>query len=171
MRVTARDARDVEVRELERHDLVGLAQCITLDVEAFPHPSIPPGLPAGSQTLVATADAHGPVVGFLTSTARAGVRYVHGLAVAPVARRRGVARALVRDCVARARAAGLREVVLHVGAGNRPAVALYDAEGFEVHRVLRDFYRPGLYPSRHAYELVLPLGRRKPPAPLRGEDP
>jgi ribosomal protein S18 acetylase RimI-like enzyme len=154
-----RDAKEVEIRELESHDLVGLAQCITLDVDSFPHPSLPLGRPAGSQTLVAAAGDPRRVVGFVTSTARSGTRYVGGLAVAPQARRRGIGRALVRACVARARRAGIRWIVLHVAVSNRPAVALYDEEGFDVRRVLRGFYRPGLYASRDAYELALRCGR------------
>jgi ribosomal protein S18 acetylase RimI-like enzyme len=110
------------------------------------------------QTFVATAGAPSGVEGFLTSTARSATRYIHGLAVVDGARRRGIGRMLLRACIAGARAAGLRSVVLHVGVANRPAVLLYDAEGFEVNRVLRGFYRPGLYASRDAYELVLPLG-------------
>jgi hypothetical protein len=92
------------------------------------------------QTLVATAGAPSCVVGFLTNTAKSATRYIHGLAVVPDARRRGVGRMLLQACVAGARTMGLRSVVLHVGVANRPAVSLYDAEGFEVRRVLRGFF-------------------------------
>jgi ribosomal-protein-alanine N-acetyltransferase len=160
--VRADTPNEVDIRELERNDLVGMARCIALDGDSFPYPSLPLGLPAGLQTLVAQAGNR--VVGFLTSTASGSTRYMHGVAVAADARRRGIGRALVRACVASAGRSGLRSVILHVGVANRPAVALYDAEGFEVRRVLRNFYRPGLYASRDAYELALYLRSVHPPA-------
>jgi len=53
-----------------------------------------------------------------------------GLWVDPRFRGAGVARALVDAVVSQARDAGRVRVVLHVVAGNVPAVGLYDAAGF-----------------------------------------
>jgi ribosomal protein S18 acetylase RimI-like enzyme len=156
---------DVEVRALEPHDLIGMAQSMAIDGEVFPHPSIVVGQPggpgirhAGRPLLVAWAGNPRRVVGFLASARSSGGAYVQGVAVASASRRRGVARALVRACIAQARAQRLRSLSLHVGVVNRAAVALYDAEGFEVSRVVRGFYRPGVYSVPDAYEMVLPLG-------------
>ena len=52
------------------------------------------------------------------------------LSVAPEGRRRGVGRALVVDCVDRAGAAGLTEVVLCSLSVMTPAHALYESFGF-----------------------------------------
>ena len=63
-----------------------------------------------------------------------------GLMVAATHRRRGVGRALLDQAVAWAESAGVRKLELHVFPWNRPAVALYDAFGFE-----REGLRKGHY--------------------------
>lgn len=64
------------------------------------------------------------------------------LAVAPNARGRGIGRALVEECIRRARAAGARELGLHSSRSFRSAVAMYERMGFA--RVPeRDFHPPG----------------------------
>lgn len=52
------------------------------------------------------------------------------LAVAPEARRRGAARALLGAGYAWCRRAGVLKVALHVRAGNLAAIRLYESEGF-----------------------------------------
>ncbi|MGW4164761.1 N-acetyltransferase family protein [Streptomyces sp. NPDC004788] len=64
------------------------------------------------------------------------VRQIRGLAVATSARGRGVARALVRAAMERARAEGATRITLRVLGHNAPARALYAAEGFAVEGVL-----------------------------------
>ena len=54
------------------------------------------------------------------------------LYVAPDHRRQGVARALVDDVVADARAAGAARISLQTEVGNDRALALYRSAGFEV---------------------------------------
>ncbi|MEO8690688.1 MAG: GNAT family N-acetyltransferase [Solirubrobacteraceae bacterium] len=56
--------------------------------------------------------------------------YVDALAVAPDARRRGVARALLADAEAIARAQGASGVSLDTGLENTPARRLYEANGY-----------------------------------------
>ncbi|MGW5029112.1 N-acetyltransferase family protein, partial [Streptomyces albidoflavus] len=58
------------------------------------------------------------------------VRQIQGLAVREEARGRGVARALLRACVAEARAQDARRLTLRVLGHNAPARALYASEGF-----------------------------------------
>ncbi len=60
------------------------------------------------------------------------------IAVAPQWRRLGLGRALLRDAVARARAASARWLTLEVDRANRGAVELYRREGFAVSRRFRD---------------------------------
>jgi ribosomal protein S18 acetylase RimI-like enzyme len=56
--------------------------------------------------------------------------YISNMAVAPAARRRGIALALLASAEAAAAAWGQPELWLHVDAGNVPARALYAAAGF-----------------------------------------
>ena len=66
--------------------------------------------------------------------------YVTNVAVSPVARRRGVARALLADLAAYGAANGLYRITLEVREGNTPAIALYEGAGYT-----RDGVRPGFY--------------------------
>jgi RimJ/RimL family protein N-acetyltransferase len=63
-----------------------------------------------------------------------------GLMVAASHRRRGVGRGLLDQAVAWAESAGVRKLELHVFPWNEPAIALYDAYGFE-----REGLRKGHY--------------------------
>ena len=65
------------------------------------------------------------------------------LAVAPEARRRGVARQLLNRAMGGARASGAGSMVLEVGAGNEAAQALYGAAGFERAGLRRRYYAWG----------------------------
>ncbi|MEV4938742.1 GNAT family N-acetyltransferase [Streptomyces zaomyceticus] len=68
--------------------------------------------------------------------ATAHVRQIQGLVVAESARGRGVARALLRAAMDRARADGAVRMTLRVLGHNAPARALYASEGFAVEGVL-----------------------------------
>lgn len=61
----------------------------------------------------------------------------------PDARGRGLARRLVSALVDDARAAGIETLVLDVRGNNHGAMALYEAEGFEVYGRLPDFIAVG----------------------------
>jgi len=63
-----------------------------------------------------------------------------GLMVTASHRRRGVGRGLLDQAVAWAESAGVRKLELHVFPWNEPAIALYDAYGFE-----REGLRKGHY--------------------------
>lgn len=65
---------------------------------------------------------------------------IMNLAVAPPARRRGIARMLVKRAVAEGRAHGVRRVLLEVRASNEPALSLYGRFGFERTAIRRDYY-------------------------------
>jgi [ribosomal protein S18]-alanine N-acetyltransferase len=68
---------------------------------------------------------------------------VHRLVVEPRSRRRGIGLDLVRAGLERVRQQGVREVVLDVGYGNEPAIALYQQLGFEQLSARRNYYGPG----------------------------
>lgn len=102
------------------------------------------GSPARSSTGPDGADAAArpPLLGY------AGLWYGDGhgdadllsIATVPAARRRGVARMMLRELVGRARAAGCSAVLLEVRAANAAAQALYASEGFERIGVRRRYY-------------------------------
>lgn len=81
------------------------------------------------------------------------VSWLASVAVRPSHRRKGLGRALLRDAVARARAASARWLSLEVDHVNRVAVELYLREGF---RPLRRFREDG----RWRQEMVRRLGGR-----------
>src|SRR5713226_488370 len=62
------------------------------------------------------------------------VLFIEELYVAPDARRRGVARALLNRLLADSRASGVRAIELEVDEGHRPARALYRSLGFEANK-------------------------------------
>lgn len=68
--------------------------------------------------------------GFLLGRAVAGEAELLTLAVAPEARRRGLARRLVTRFLYQARLRGAARAFLEVSAGNAAAAALYDSAGF-----------------------------------------
>lgn len=64
------------------------------------------------------------------------------VAVAPEARGRGIARALMEECVRRARDAGASAIGIHTSRSMQPAIRLYRAMGF-VRAPEHDFQPPG----------------------------
>lgn len=88
----------------------------------------------GSRSLYAVAVEHGAVVGWLELHRSPARRLEHvavlTLAVAPNARRRGAARALLHAGYAWCRRVGVLKMSLSVRAGNSAAVKLYESEGF-----------------------------------------
>jgi len=138
-------------------DIVAIAQCIVLDADAFPYASATFGLrSASARAWIARSEPGSRVVGFLAARVDGRRLSVHGLAVDREARRRGIARSLLREAIAYARDLGLWAVILHVSLANRAAIALYSAEGFSVRRRLRDFYPPAAFDGEtDAYEMVV----------------
>ena len=67
--------------------------------------------------------------------------HLGNLAVAPEHRRAGVARALVEDLLAAARARGARSITLEVRVSNFAAQALYRSHGFRLAGLRRGYYR------------------------------
>lgn len=82
------------------------------------------------------------------------VRQIQGLVVAEAARGKGVARALLRAAMDRARTQGATRITLRVLGHNTPARALYATEGFTVEGVL-----PGEFLLEGAYVDDICMGR------------
>jgi ribosomal-protein-alanine N-acetyltransferase len=79
--------------------------------------------------------------GFLLGRAVAGEAELLTLAVAPEARRRGLARKLVSRFLYQARLRGAEAAFLEVSAENTAAIALYESAGFTRTGLRRGYYR------------------------------
>lgn len=82
--------------------------------------------------------------GFLIGRTVADEAELLTLAVAPDARRQGVARALMARFYASAHARGARAAFLEVASGNKAAQALYYGEGWIKSGLRRNYYAPGV---------------------------
>jgi len=80
------------------------------------------------------------VLGYIGSQAVMDEADVMNVAVAPEARRQGIARALVRELVSQLAARGVRSLTLEVRPSNRAAVLLYAEEGFRQVGRRRKYY-------------------------------
>ena len=78
---------------------------------------------------------------FLLGRAVAGEAELLTLAVAPEARRRGLARKLVSRFLYQARLRGAEAAFLEVSAENAAAIALYESAGFSRSGLRRNYYR------------------------------
>jgi ribosomal-protein-alanine N-acetyltransferase len=87
------------------------------------------------------------------------------LAVAPEARRRGRARALLKAAQAHAAAGGARRLVLEVAEDNAPARALYAAAGFGPVGRRRGYYDRAAGAAADALVLAKDLAPAAPPPP------
>ena len=95
-----------------------------------------------STVLLACGGDSGAVQGFAVVWLVHDELHVLNVAVAPEARRRGVARALLAEVEERARGQGARVAMLEVRRSNGPAIALYRAAGYREVAV-----RPRYYPD------------------------
>lgn len=111
--------------------------CFTYD--AWPaktfESEIPAGL-AGRSTVV--RDCRGEAVAYCVSRILMNEAQVFKIAVHPLHRRRGLAKALLRDVMERS-----ERVTLEVAAGNTAAISLYMKMGFRKTAVRENYYRGG----------------------------
>lgn len=111
--------------------------------------------PSGT-TVALVACVGDEVVGAAFGLVQVDEGHVIDLAVAPLRRRHGVGRRLLRSLVAELRARDARAITLEVRTSNLAALSLYRGEGFEV-----EGRRPRYYPDG---EDALLLWRRGPVA-------
>ena len=102
-------------------------------------------------------DSNGTACGMLLDQCLGPEGEILTLGVAPAWRRRGVARALLQDLIARARAGGAQRLLLEVAADNTAALALYSSFGFARQGIRRRYYRRAQGPAVDAWRLCLPL--------------
>ncbi len=96
---------------------------------------------ASGHWAVDPADPHQEPQGFLFDMLLGTAGEIVTLGVAPGARRRGAARALLEDLLARGRAAGVATLTLEVAEDNVAAFSLYRVLGFEQAGTRRGYYR------------------------------
>ncbi len=135
------DDRTVSVRAAREDDLAALAE---IDRLSSPQPwgedALRPELSL-PHALLLCAEAGGAPVGFVDIHLAGDSAYINELAVAPAARRRGVAAALVSAALDKAERRGFTRVVLDVREGNAAARALYQKLGFKSAGVRKRLYR------------------------------
>ena len=73
----------------------------------------------------------------------AGIGRLYSITVAPAARGKGLARALLSACEADATGRGARAVRLEVRSSNSSAIRLYEAAGYRVIATLESYYPDG----------------------------
>jgi ribosomal-protein-alanine N-acetyltransferase len=95
-------------------------------------------------------DASETVVAFCVCWVIFDELHINTLAVAPAARRRGIATALLRHVMTDAAASGATKATLEVRASNTPAIALYERLGFRIAAS-----RPGYYAKPAEDALIL----------------
>jgi ribosomal-protein-alanine N-acetyltransferase len=108
------------------------------------------------------ADAGGGVVGFILARTMALDAEILTLAVAPWARRKGVAVALVEAVVAEAQRRGAESLFLEVAADNVAAHGLYERVGFARVGLRKSYYGRSGGPSADALVLRRVLNRPSP---------
>ena len=81
------------------------------------------------------------VLGYAGTSLNGDEMWLNNIAVAEEARRRGVARMLMDDLLARARAHAVKSVYLEVAVDNVPAQRLYDGYGFYGIGVRKNYYQ------------------------------
>ena len=86
------------------------------------------------------AEEDGELLGYVSMLFVLDEGYIGNVAVAPSARRRGIASALLAELFCRAQALDLAFLTLEVRAGNVPAIALYERFGFQTVGRRKDYY-------------------------------
>lgn len=108
------------------------------------------------RNLFLVAEEQGETLGYVGCQTVLDEGYITNVAVAPDARRRGVARALLQELAERAETQGLTFVTLEVRQSNAAAIALYTGQGYVQVGIRRDFYRE---PQEDAVLMTLYCGQ------------
>ncbi|MEK6687627.1 MAG: ribosomal protein S18-alanine N-acetyltransferase [Gemmatimonadota bacterium] len=133
-----------------------------LDLEraCFSDPWSEPGMRevlGAPSTIALAADTGSVLSGYAVARSVAGAAEILTFGVLPRFHRRGIARELLSELLARLGSAGVTEVWLEVRISNWPARTLYESSGFRVAGMRRAYYR---LPIEDAvvYRLVLSGG-------------
>jgi ribosomal-protein-alanine N-acetyltransferase len=137
-------------------DLDGLARLYDATLpEPWSRQSLARQIAAPGAITLLCLDPDDAAVGFALARVGGDEAELLGVGVAPDRRRRGLARALLREVERRARAAGARRLYLEVAEDNVAALALYGKVGYGTVGRRPDYYRDAASGRRAA----LILGR------------
>ena len=101
------------------------------------------------------AEQDGEVQGYVGCQTVLDEGYITNVAVSPDFRRRGAARLLIAELIARAKEKGLAFVTLEVRESNAPAIALYAGVGFAPVGTRKNFYSN---PAENALLMTINFG-------------
>jgi ribosomal-protein-alanine N-acetyltransferase len=118
-----REGRDSDLDQVERIEQVSFS-------DPWPRRALRSELRRDPLRMPLIAARQERVLGYLLAWRIVDQLHVLNLAVAPVARRRGVATALLAAAVVEARERGMREVTLEVRQSNAGAISFYEGAGF-----------------------------------------
>ena len=93
-----------------------------------------------SDAIVVIEEPAGEVAGYAVCWTVGEESHLLNIAVRPDARRLGVGRSMVKECIRRAALAGGRRIVLEVRLGNDEAIRLYRREGFRPVGLRKGYY-------------------------------
>jgi len=139
----AQSLQQVFLRPFEVSDLPAVLE---IEQASFPSPWRPEfflnELHNASARLV-VAEGAGQVIGYFCRWLVADEVHILDVAVHPAYRRRGVGKLLLQEILTEARQNRARTASLEVRVGNQPAIALYQAFGFQQVAVRRQYYENG----------------------------
>ena len=134
------------IRRLETRDIDAVveiqAQC--RETSQWPrreYESLTATRPPNNTTPCWVAESDGRVAGFLAARKLADEMEILNLAVAPAARRQGIAGQLLRAAMKWGAAEGITKVYLEVRASNMAATAFYESHGFHSTGARPNYYR------------------------------
>lgn len=132
------------VRRVRQEDLPRIYE---IERKSFSRPYPPyliDSLFEGNQQAFFVAEVGGHVAGYAVAEVEAlGISHVISVAVSPEMRRIGIGEALMKRLIEELRGLGVSIIRLEVEKDNVTAQRMYGRLGFEVTRVIRDYYKAG----------------------------
>jgi ribosomal-protein-alanine N-acetyltransferase len=130
------------IRDLTHADLDGV---MAIEEASFPTPwsralfeeEIGRGF---SDATVVVGEPDGTVAGYAICWTIGEESHLLNIAVRPDARKRGIGRSLLRECIRRSMLAGGRRIFLEVRPTNQEAIRMYEKEGFRFVGIRRGYY-------------------------------
>ncbi len=129
------------IRLCEPRDVPGMVE---VERACFADPWSPRAIKEAMQSETSCAflaENEATILGFVLARTTGPEAEILDLAVSPRARRRGVARGLLRAVRERARQSGVDEIFLEVRESNRAAISLYEGEGYRAVGMRHRYYR------------------------------
>lgn len=159
----------LNIRQLRRKDLPTIMQ---MEADAFPLDAYTLRMMEESISddpesfLVAEVD--GVIVGYIMGYTRNGTAHISSMAVSKNWRSQGIGRAMLEHVLEYFEDMGSHEAVLEVRPNNEPAIYLYESTGFELHKIIPDYYDSDRSPAHvMKKDLLNRSGKAVDPNPQR----